>query len=429
MPLFSISYRFSIHCYGINTVNHTSDPMDDEGHGTHVAGIIGAVGNNGIGVTGVNWNVQLLSCKFIDPQGYGATSAAIECLNYVAKLKSLGINIVATNNSWGGADYSQALADAIQAQEDAGILFIAAAGNSFQNNDTIPTYPASIALPNVISVAATTRLDTLASFSDFGKFSVDLGAPGEEILGTLPGATYGYDTGTSMATPFVTGVAALLKAQDPSRDWKTIRNLILAGGDVDTQAQATVTGRRLNAYGSMTCSGNTVAARTQPVGSAVSATVNSPVTFTVTNIQCGVPAGAVTANVAGTVVDLKDDGVAPDKVAGDGIYTGQWTPAATGSYDVALSTGDNFTINVLTSYQFSGVTPGYVNISGTSLDLSDDSVAKLATPFPITFGQATFQNLYVSSDGTISFTNAFGDFYNRPLPLLDRVRKTMRWRR
>jgi subtilisin family serine protease len=177
-------------CYGISTVSYTSSPFDDNGHGTHVSGIIGASGNNGIGIVGINWSVQLLTCKFIDFRGSGQVSDAISCLDYVLQMKSKGYDIVATNNSWGGGEYSQALTDAIQAQQQAGILFITAAGNEFSDNDVTPTYPANTSLPNVISVAATTRTDSLAVFSNTGRHTVHLGAPGQEILSTLPGNNY-----------------------------------------------------------------------------------------------------------------------------------------------------------------------------------------------------------------------------------------------
>src|SRR5262249_15069315 len=155
--------------------------------------------NNGTGVVGVNWAVRLLACKFLDRTGKGATSDAITCLDFVKALKDSGVNIVATNNSWGGSPFSQALSDAIAAQEQDGILFVVAAGNDFSNNDLLATYPASYDLPNIISVAATTRFDSLANFSNIGSHSVHLGAPGQEILSTTPNSTYNILSGTSMA--------------------------------------------------------------------------------------------------------------------------------------------------------------------------------------------------------------------------------------
>ena len=231
-------------CFGIDTANNDSDPMDDNHHGTHVAGTIGAVGNNGLGVVGVNWTVRLMACKFLSASGSGTTADAIDCLEYVKLMKDRGVNIVATNNSWGGGGFSQALFDAIEAHRARGILFIVAAGNEFSNNDTTPSYPASYSLSNILAVAATTRTDALASFSNFGRRSVHLGAPGSEILSTTPGNTYSIFSGTSMATPHVTGVAALLAAQDPTRDWRVIKNLILAGGDTLPSLVNTITQKR-----------------------------------------------------------------------------------------------------------------------------------------------------------------------------------------
>src|SRR2546430_5941224 len=257
-------------CFGIDTANNDSNPMDDAnpGHGSHVAGTIGAVGNNAVGVVGVNWTVRLMACKFLSATGSGSTADAIDCLEYVKLMKDRGVNIVATSNSWGGGGFSQALFDAIEAHLHRGILFIAAAGNANpgSNNDTKPFYPAAYYLPNVISVAATTRTDALASFSNFGSRTVHLGAPGQEILSTTPGNTYSSLSGTSMATPHVTGVAALLKAQDPARDWRAIKNLILAGGDTVPSLGETVTHKRLNAYGALTCTNKTVRSEERRVG-------------------------------------------------------------------------------------------------------------------------------------------------------------------
>jgi len=144
---------------GFNAVANDCDPQDDNGHGTHVSGILGAVGNNGVGVAGVNWNVTILPCKFLNDIGVGDLSSVLGCLSLIKSLKDSGVNIVATNNSWGGFDYSQALQEAINAQLQDGILFVAAAGNNFSDNDLYPVYPASISLPNVIAVAATDQSD------------------------------------------------------------------------------------------------------------------------------------------------------------------------------------------------------------------------------------------------------------------------------
>jgi subtilisin family serine protease len=330
-------------CYGIAPVNNDTNPFDDNGHGTHVAGIIGAAGNNNLGVVGINWNVQLLACKFLDSTGSGKTSDAITCLDYVQQMKSSGYNIVATNNSWGGSAYSQALNDAILAQQQAGILFVAAAGNEFSDNDVRPTYPANTSLPNVIAVAATTRTDSVAVFSNTGRHTVHLGAPGQEILSTLPGTNYGVLSGTSMASPHVAGAVALLAAQNPTLDWRALKNLILSGGDARASLAQTVTGDRLNLNGSMTCSDRPLESRLLPRDNAVAGSPGVPLTLEVLKVNCQQPAGnvQVTVSPGGQSITLVDNGSGVDQAAGDGIYTGQWTPSAIGSYILNFPAGDS----------------------------------------------------------------------------------------
>ncbi len=239
--------------YGIDTANDDSDPLDDQGHGTHTVGTIGAVGNNGIGIAGVNWNVQVMALKFLSNTGSGLTSDAIDAISYMTMMKTtFGVNIVASNNSWGGSGQSQALEDAIQASIEAGIMFVAAAGNSSNNNDVNPEFPASLDLDGVISVAATDHNDQLASFSSFGANTVDVGAPGVDILSTLPGNSYGELSGTSMATPHVTGAVALLMAHSPAASLEQIKTAILTGADrVGSLTGRTVTGGRLNVANSL----------------------------------------------------------------------------------------------------------------------------------------------------------------------------------
>ncbi|HYT70126.1 MAG TPA: S8 family serine peptidase, partial [Gemmatimonadales bacterium] len=408
-------------CYGIDTANGDSDPMDDNKHGTHVAGTIGAVGNNAVGVVGVNWDVQLMACKFLGASGSGSTAGAVACLNYVALMKDRGVNIVATNNSWGGGGFSQSLHDAIDALRQRGILFIAAAGNAGRDNNTALFQPASEYLPNVIAVAATTETDALASFSNYGRQTVHLGAPGTGIQSTMPGNTYGSLSGTSMATPHVTGTAALLKAQDPARDWRAIRNLILAGGDSTPALANTITQRRLNAYGALTCSGSTVLSRLQPIGTAITAAVGAPTDLATLHITCAAPAGDVAVTVAsgGTTIAtvvLKDDGIAPDQVAGDGTYSGQWIPSAVGTYTLTFPGGDVVTVLALSGYTYSPTAFAWRTIAGTSLELSDDSSAQLSPPFPIPFGGGSFSSLWVGSNGYVSFTGPLTTPTNDVIP-------------
>ena len=229
-------------------------PNDGNGHGTHVAGTIGAVGNNNLGITGVNWEVSLLPLRFLGNDGSGWTSDAVAAVNYATMLKrDFGINVVATNNSWGGGGYSRTLDRAIEAANDQGIMFVAAAGNEGNNNDTNPRYPTNYDAPNVISVAALNRNDNLAGFSNYGATTVDVGAPGVSIYSTLPGNSYGSFSGTSMAAPHVAGVVGLLNAAKPGISVTEVSNAIL--GTVDTLQSLngkTVSGGRVNAAAALT---------------------------------------------------------------------------------------------------------------------------------------------------------------------------------
>ncbi|QIN82854.1 S8 family serine peptidase [Rubrobacter tropicus] len=230
------------------------DPITGNGdeHGTHVAGTIAATGNNGVGITGVNWRAQVASLKFLGANG-GYTSDAVEAINYAV---AEGMDI--SNNSWGGGGYSQALRDAIARADAAGHIFIAAAGNGGSdgvgdNNDATPHYPSNYEVPNVVSVAATDDTDALASFSNFGATSVDLAAPGVGILSTLPGNSYGRYSGTSMATPHVAGVAALIKSREPGLDDAQIKAQLLQYVDNKASLQGKVaTNGRINALRSVT---------------------------------------------------------------------------------------------------------------------------------------------------------------------------------
>ncbi len=409
-------------CYGIDTVNNDSNPMDDNAHGTHVAGTIGARGNNSAGVVGVNWNVQIMACKFLDRNGSGSDADAIECLQYVKMMKDRGVNIVATNNSWGGGGYSQALYDAIAEHMSAGILFIAAAGNESADNDSTESYPANYYLPNIIAVAATTHTDSLASFSNFGQHSVHVGAPGESIRSTVPGNSYASFSGTSMATPHVTGLAALLKAHNPSRDWIAIRNVILSSGESKPSVQnKTITGRRINAYQALSCANAPLFAVLRPfplVGG------GAPVTIAVLNITCAAPAGAlsVTITPGGQTVLLEDNGTNPDLAANDGIYSGVWTTSdlcAVGTYTLDFSNGQSVTVQVggsLGSYGCTTPSMSWRTFTGTNLHLGDDDAATINSPFPIRFGSASYTSLRVGTNGAISFHQATIPYSNESLP-------------
>ncbi len=233
--------------HGINAITDSGDPMDDEGHGTHVSGTIGASGGNGIGVVGVNHEVSLVGCKFLDAAGNGSTSDAIKCIDYMVGLKNSGVNLRVLNNSWGGGGYSQALADAIASSEAADLLFVAAAGNDTIDNDVNPHYPSNYENASVLSVASTDQTDGISWFSHYGLTSVDMGAPGSAILSTTPGESYASYSGTSMATPHVAGAAALVLSINPELSTQELKDLLMSSGDANAALQGvTVAGTRLN---------------------------------------------------------------------------------------------------------------------------------------------------------------------------------------
>ena len=250
------------------------------------------------------------------------------------------------------------------------------------------------------------------SFSNTGRHSVHLAAPGSEILSTTPNNTYSVFSGTSMAAPHVTGMAALLKAQDPTRDWRAIKNLILAGGDTTAVAGDTITSKRLNAFGAMNCTNLQLTSRLLPVPDTISGAVGAPIVLSTLNINCAASAGNVSVQISpgGQTVTLTDDGTGADQAAGDGIYTGQWTPAATGDYTLTFPDGSSVNAAVLNPYSYQEVPYSYQTITGSNLNLGDDSIATLPAPFPIQFGGGNFSQLFISSNGTISLTDAYYDF-------------------
>jgi subtilisin family serine protease len=238
--------------YGYDFAYGDGDPMDGHSHGTHVAGTIGAEGNNELGIVGVNHQTDLMAIKFLNDQGSGSTFDAILAVEYATMM---GADI--TNNSWGGGGFSQGLYDAIAAAGEANSLFVASAGNSSSNNDNSPSYPGSYDLENIIAVAATDKNDNMSGFSNYGATKVDLGAPGSSILSTVPGPSYASYSGTSMASPHVAGVAALVLAEDPNLSYEEVKKIILENVDpISALNGKTLTGGRLNAYNALSAMGS-----------------------------------------------------------------------------------------------------------------------------------------------------------------------------
>lgn len=233
---------------GFNAADNLSDPMDENGHGTHCSGIIGAEGDNDVGIAGINWKVKIMPLKFMGRGGFGTTKDAIEAINYAIDRKRNGVNVRVINASWGSTMYSKALEDVIRAAGEEGILFVAAAGNNSTSNDKSEHYPSNYKLPNVISVAALDRNDQLASFSNYGAKTVHIAAPGKDILSTWLNDGYREASGTSMATPYVAGVAALILASEPKLTVEKLRERILKAVDNNDSLNGKVeSGGRINA--------------------------------------------------------------------------------------------------------------------------------------------------------------------------------------
>jgi subtilisin family serine protease len=267
--------------HGWNFVDNNANLQDGYGHGTHVAGIIGAVGNDGVGVTGVAWQVSIMVLRVQNDSGAGTTSAVIGALQYATMMRrTFGINVVVTNNSWeAAAGYSAVIEDLIRDQAAAGITFVAAAGNHGTDNDVTPRYPSNYDLPNVIAVASLGSSGVLAGSSDYGARTVDLAAPGTFVLSTWKGGGYAALSGTSMAAPQVSGTVALLAAARPGITVAEVRAAILGTTTpMASLAGKTVTGGRLNAFAAL--ASLRVAPLPVPAPASVTAptvTVSSPV--------------------------------------------------------------------------------------------------------------------------------------------------------
>ena len=388
-------------------------------HGTHVSGTIGGKGNNGQGVVGVNWDVTIISTKFLGATG-GNTSDAVRALDYLVDLKRRhGINIVATNNSWGGGGFSQALLDAINRAGDAGILFISAAGNSTANNDATANYPSNYQCTTptrpwdcVVAVASITSAGALSSFSNYGATTVDLGAPGSAITSTVPVNAYASYDGTSMATPHVTGAVALCAGVDQTLSAQELRAAVV-GSTAATASLAgkTLTGGRLDA-GAMfpVCQPPTAAVSGAPSNLAGVPTGTTAVKLTWTEGVAGesfyeVEQGDATCSAFAKIAEIG---------AGAAGYTAAGLQAAT-SYCFRVRAGNRFpslsaysnTAVVTTApapqpYQCSVTPYAWQDISATaSLGLADDAETSVSLPFAWSFHGVPVTSLKVSSNGYV----------------------------
>lgn len=330
--------------HGYNAVNDSYHTKDDHGHGTHVAGTIGAVGDNEIGLVGMNWNVSMMALKFLDSGGRGTTGDAIACLEYVLERKKEGVNVVATSNSWGGAARSELLYRAIENHQEEGISFIAAAGNDGRDNDLNPIYPANYDLANVLSVAATDRNDELAGFSNYGQRTVDVGAPGVEINSTLLDNGYGSMSGTSMAVPHVSGLAALLASHNASYDQVNFKNVILSTAETYRSLEdKTLAGGRINALRALRASPEEINFWIRRPGSAATRGKETPVIVSLNdNVDPILDADvSVEFSTGEESIVLKDDGTGEDQMENDGHYSSDWTPRYAGEVTLTITAGSD----------------------------------------------------------------------------------------
>ncbi len=341
------------------------DPFDDhnQGHGTHVAGTIGATGNNGVGVVGVNWTTRIMPLKFLNSSGNGSTLDAVDLIDFAIHMKNTfgaAANVRVLNNSYGGGGSLESFIDGLNRAAAAEMLFVAAAGNAGGNNDATPFYPASYENDNVIAVAATTIADARASFSNYGATSVDLGAPGENIASTTPNNTYGAKSGTSMATPHVSGAAMLVLAACNQTTTQLRNNLLGHVDPVAALAGITVTGGRLN-----------VDAALRSCTTLPTTTITSPPTASGYVLPASV-------SIEATATD--PDGIAQVDFFANGVFIGSdtsnpygltWNPNAVGSYALTAYATDNI-----------GVTGALSTAVDVTVAATDNSETLLTTQVP-----------------------------------------------
>lgn len=411
---------------GWDWVNNDNDPLDDHNHGTHVAGTIGGMGGNGIGVAGVNWSVQMAGLKFLSKNGSGSVSNAIKAVDYFTALGAAGgpQDFVATNNSWGGGNYSQAMQDAIARAANQGQLFIAAAGNGGRDgigddNDLLGYYPtnystvATAGYEAVVAVAATTSSGGLARFSNYGDVTVDLGAPGQLITSTLTNGRYGTMSGTSMAAPHVTGAVALYAAANPDATAAEIRAALLGSAAPTASLDGkTVTGGRLDVAAmlapDMGAAPPTVAAITLSDTDLVSGeTARIVITFSkqvqgfdLADLWTDVAGrfGTLTSTDGGRswITAFTPDGGVLDAANSIGVLAGGYTDAAGAAGDAGVSA--NFTVDTVTG-QFIYGTHGSDTLRGGAGDdtLSGVPLALIGMP-----GRGTVDTL-IGGDGADTF--------------------------
>ena len=377
--------------YGINAVTNTGDPWDTLGHGTEVAGIAGAHGNNGVGVTGVSWRVKIMACRFFDDAGNASVSDAIQCIDYA---RTKGARVI--NASFGSAGYSYSFYTAINSCRSAGIVFVAAAGNDSGNNDAAPYYPASYDLDNIVAVAATTRADALAEYSNYGATSVDLGAPGSAITTTdaSSDSAFTLGSGTSYAAPVVTGAFALMRARYPAETYKQLIDRVLEATDpLPGLSGKCMSGGRLNLHKAI---GPSLVAEF----TANPMTGEAPLTVTFNDISFG--------NVTSWWWEFGDGSTSAHQHPTHTYITeGNFMVKLTVQTIAGATSSKTQTVSAVANYQIRSALYEWIDPAGMQpIALSDDGVSPAQSlPFAFRFYDRTYTQLYAGANGLMGFDN------------------------
>lgn len=395
--------------HGINAMTGTGNPMDDEGHGTHVSGIVAAVANNGTGVSGVAPGVRIMSLKFLDAEGSGSISDAVTCLDYAV---NKGARVA--NASWGSSAGSQAFQDALARARAAGLLLVCAAGNEASDNDAVPHFPSNYEDANVLAVGNMTRSEAVAGTSNYGLTTVDLFAPGSAILSTIPGSAYASYSGTSMASPHVAGVAALLLSANPSQSYMSVRSRILSGVETfPAYSGRCVTGGRLNARLALAAPIPTVVLTSLAPGAG---RAGSSITLEGQGFGASRGTGSVQFGTSAitSVTSWSDTRVV--------LAVPQVSP---GAYAVRVNTASGAQSNSLSylvdsnlQYVESATTHDFRSIAttGQALTLSDDSAQVVNLGFTFTYYGEAQTSVTVASNGYLTFGGDGTAFQNMPIP-------------
>ncbi len=380
--------------HGINAITDSGEPNDDNGHGTHVAGTLGAVGNNGKGIAGVAWQVQVMAGKFLDSNGDGEISDAVQCIDYA---RCHGAKII--NASWGGPDSSFALQSALNSARSAGIIVVAAAGNEKNDNDVTPNYPSSYTLDNIVAVTATTRADVLdATYADYGLKSVDLGAPGTTIYSAwhTSDRTYTFLSGTSMAAPHVAGALALLSARFTNETYRQLITRLLAATDpLPSLAGKCVTGGRLNLDKALGPSLIADFTATPMTGSL-------PLTVRFSNTSFGTIVTQTWNFGDNTPISSELNPVHVFKEEGNFIVT--LTTAGTNGFAASKSR----VISVIANYLLAETNFNWIDpVAMPPLTLADNGLSPAQSlPFPFVYYGQSYSQIYVGANGVLGFASA-----------------------